>query len=671
MSRKLYYGVAWYPELWEEEALAHDIAWMKEVGINVVRIGEFAWSTMEPSENAIDLTFFVQIIERLHAHGIDTIMCTPTATPPIWLSHGHPERMHVNERGEAMGHGSRQHACTNNGYFRTRSALITKHIAEAVGNLPGLIGWQLDNEFKAHVSECLCESCLSLWHNWLEDRYGRIERLNENWGTAIWSQRYESFEQVPQPGLAPFLHNASLKTMYQLFSMEKIAEFAGEQAAMIRSYSAAPITHNSSIAFHVDNEKLFQGLDFASYDTYASASNYAAYLINCDLWRTVKRGTPFWIMETSPSFSGSLESCSVPHPGGYVRAEAVAAYALGAEGFCYWHWRQHRTGCEQPHGSVLSAWGKPTIGFKNVLEASLAKEELEPLLLATVPMQAEAAMTYSDRAKAFFRTEPLRKLNYRGLVTEYYSRLLEMGIHRELIMEGAELRGYKLLLTPFLPSISPVFLERALAFVRNGGIWIAGPLTGGRTEEHTIHTNEALGQLEKLAGVETVYTYPIDGTGTVGQAFGLSASLGMWSAVFEPREPGAKSIGKIRNGGVAAGLSFITERAIGKGKLVLLGSMPVGEDGDAMLKRLFAYYAGEAGLKLRTDATSGTIVAPRQGDGYTLWVIVNMDGAGGSVTLPQEGTDALTQARLAAGQLTVGSYEYRIIRFAGDGCEPR
>ncbi|MGO4374724.1 beta-galactosidase trimerization domain-containing protein, partial [Paenibacillus sp. MCAF20] len=428
-------------------------------------------------------------------------------------------------------------------------------------------------------------------------------------------------------------------------------------AVIIRSFSTAPITHNSSIAFHVDNEKLFSGLDFAAYDTYASASNYAAYLINCDLWRTVKRGTPFWIMETSPSYSGSLESSSVPHPDGYVRAEAVAAYALGAGGFCYWHWRQHRAGCEQPHGSVLSAWGKPTIGFKNVVEASLAKEELQPLLLATVPMQAEAAITYSDTAKAFIRTEPMRKLNYRGLVTDYYSRLLEMGVHRDLIMEGAELDGYKLLLTPFLPSLSPVFLERALAFVKNGGIWIAGPLTGGRSEEHTIHTDAALGQLEKLAGVETVYTFPMDGTGTIGQAFGLSASLGMWSAVFEPREPNAKSIGKIRHG-AATGLSFITERAIGEGKLVLLGSMPAGEDGDDMLKRLINNYACEAGLTLRTDVTPGTVVAPRQGNGYRLWVIVNMNGAGGSVTLPQGGIDALTQTGVAAGPLTVGSYEY-------------
>lgn len=178
----------------------------------------------------------------------------------------------------------------------------------------------------------MCQTCKSLWHEWLEARYGTVDELNEAWGTQIRSEYYHSFEQVPQPGPAPFLHNSSLSTMYQLFSMEKIAEFSDQQAAIIRNYSIAPITHNSSVAFHVDNERLFKNLDFASFDTYALSTNIPAYLINCDLWRNFKKGKAFWIMETSTSFSASLESYASPHPNGYLKAEAVAAYALGAEG---------------------------------------------------------------------------------------------------------------------------------------------------------------------------------------------------------------------------------------------------------------------------------------------------------------------------------------------------
>lgn len=661
MDKKLYHGAAYYPELWnDEQVIEQDIRLMKEAGMNVVRIGEFAWSTLEKEQGNIDIRFFVDIINKLYENGIETVMCTPTPTPPIWLSHGHPERMFVDANGKVMGHGSRQHVCTNNAFFRERAAIITEHIAKAVGTLPGVIGWQIDNEFKAHVAACMCETCKSLWHQWLQERYGTIDQLNDAWGTQIWSEYYLAFEQVPQPGPAPFLHNSSLSTMYQLFSMEKIAEFSDEQAHIIRQHSHAPITHNSSVAFHVDNERLFKNLDFASFDTYANYDNTPAYLINCDLWRNFKKGKDFWIMETSPSFSGSLESYAMPHPNGYLKAEAVAAYALGAEAFCYWLWRQQRTGCEQSHGSVISAWGKPTVGFQNVIEVEQARKEIESIILSSRPSQAEVAMTYSDRSKAFLQTEPHRKLNHRGLVSAFYERILSMGIHRDVIPEGAELDGYKLLFTPFIHYLSSDYIERAQAFVHNGGIWVVGPLTGGRTENHTIHTNAALGELEQLAGIETLFTYPMEGTGTIGQAFGVSAPLGMWSAVFEPKE--AIAVGILEEG-LTSGKAFITEHRLGKGKIVMLGSMPMGEEGDVMVKKLIDHYAVDAHVRLRTDVTVGTIVAPRQGDGYHLWVIINMDGKGGSVTIPQEGYDLLAQTEIKPGSLGIGKYEYRIIQF--------
>ncbi|MCI3923985.1 beta-galactosidase [Paenibacillus sp. TRM 82003] len=661
MKKKIYHGAAFYPELWSNDVVEQDIKLMKEAGINVARIGEFAWFTMEPEEDKIDIGFFVDIINKLYANGIDTVMCTPTPTPPIWFSHGHPERMFVDERGTVMGHGSRQHACTNHPYFRERAAIITRHIAKAVGSLPGVIGWQIDNEFKAHVAECMCETCRSEWPIWLRERYGTVEQLNEAWGTEIWSEYYHSFEQVPQPGPTPFLHNSSLKTMYQLFSMEKIAEFCDEQANIIRQYSEAPITHNSSIAFHVDNERLFRHLDFASFDTYASFHNASAYLINCDLFRNMKKGRDFWIMETSASYAGALEGQPSPHPNGYLRAEAVAAYALGAEAFCYWLWRQQRSGCEQPHSSVISAWGEPAVGYENVLEVEKARKALEPFLLSSRPEQAEVAVAYSDRAKAFLMTEPHRKLSHRGLLTSFYERILSLGIHRDLLPEGAELDGYKLLFTPFIHYLSDDYIERATAFVENGGVWVVGPLTGDRTEHHTIHTDAALGSLERLAGVKTAFAYPMDGTGSVGQAFGATAPLSLFSAVFEPIE--GQAIGFITEG-LTPGKAFITESKRGRGKIVMLGSMPSGEEGDAMLKKLIEHYSAEAGVTVRTDVTNGTIVAPRRGDGgEQLWVIVNMDGKGGAVTVMREGVDLLTNEPVERGTVEVGEFEYKMIRF--------
>ncbi|ASA19474.1 beta-galactosidase [Paenibacillus donghaensis] len=721
MNPKLVHGASWYPECWSRAVLEQDIRLMREVGINVVRIGEFCWAAVEPAEDEIDISLFAAIIEQLYASGIETVMCTPTPTPPVWLTHGHPERCYVDHSGTVMGHGARQHICMNHPYFRQRAAILTERLAQKLAPLPGLIAWQLDNEFKAHVSECMCGTCRTLWHSWLERRYGSIGRLNEAWGTAVWSQTYQRFDQVPQPGPAPFLHNSSLETMYRLFSMEALAEFADEQAAIIRRYSAAPITHNSSVAFHVDNERLFKHLDFASYDTYASQENQHAYLLNCDLWRNFKPGQDFWVMETSPSYAASLQSYAVPHPNGYLKAEAVAAYALGAGAFCYWLWRQQRAGSEQTHGSILSAWGEPAVGYANVLETEQARRAIEPVMLATRPVRAEVAITYSDRAKAFLATEPHRKLNYRGLLGDFYRRILQLGLHRDLLPEGGSLTGYKLLFTPFVHYVSPEYTQRALEFAAVGGIWIVGPLTGGRTGEHTIHEQAGLGELERLAGVRTKYIYPMEGTGTVGKAFGVSAPLSLWSAVFEPLpegevgleasgvrtdgaseldsggstsadgesgldtigisaggageldssdrtstggesgEDGTKVMGVITEG-LTPGLAFVTERPYGKGAIVMLGSLPSGTEGDLLLQKLIDHYAAQAGVTLRSDVTPGTVVCPRRGAEGDVWTIVNMDGNGGSLTLPRSGEDAITGLPVSAGPLTLGAYEYKLIR---------
>ncbi len=659
MENKLYHGAAYYPELWEDKIM-EDINLMKETGINLARIGEFAWSRMEPEEGKVDISFFVDVVKKLYENGIETIMCTPTPTPPIWMSHGHPERMYVDDQGNTMNHGSRQHICTNNGYFREKAHRITNEIAKHIGELPGLVGWQLDNEMKCHVSECMCKTCKELWHQWLEKEYGNIDDLNEAWGAKIWSEEYLSFDQVPQPLHVPFLHNASHSSAYRRFSRESTSEFLKDQANVIRAYSKAPITHNSCFAFDIDNEAIMEDLDFASVDGYPVYDNYQSFIMKYDFWRNLKKGKNFWVMETSPSHAGSLASYAKVHPNGYLVAEAVAAYALGAQGFCYWLWRQQRSGCEQPHSSVISAWGDPGVGYPNVLALEKARQVIEPIFTKTKAQQAELAITYSDMAKVFILSEPHRDLDYRAGVTKFHELILETGIHRDLIIEKDTLEGYKLLLTPFMHYLSPEYIANAKAFVEKGGIWIVGPMTGGRTKEHTIHTDAALGDLDALAGVKTLATYPMDDSGAQGEAFGVRATLGLWSAVFEGKE--AKMVGKVV-GGVTPDTAFITERALGSGKIIMLGSMPIEDQGDLMIKALVEHYAREAGIETRTDVAIGTIVAPRIGDGYRLWVIINMDGKGGHVTSDQAGVDLLTGEPVAAGKIEVGKYAYKIIKF--------
>jgi beta-galactosidase len=661
----LYHGAAYYPELWPDTEIDRDIAIMRETGINVVRMGEFAWAKMEPDEGRISLSYFARVMDKLHAAGIDTIFCTPTATPPIWLVDGHPERCYVNVDGVTMVHGARQHASYDHPDVQSACWRIVEACAKELGRHPGLVGWQIDNEFKCHVQEDFSAASVVCWRKWLERRYGSIEKLNDAWGTEIWSQRYQRFNQVPAPRKTPFTHNASLSTAYLQFSRDSIAEFMDAQSTIIRRHSAAPITHNFSLGFAVSFERMCENLDFASFDNYSPSHKYNAIVLNCDLFRAAKPGRPFWVMETSCSHNGWLKDYEKPHPPGYLVAEALACYGLGAEAFCYWLWRQQRTGCELPHSAVISAWGKPSVGFEGVKQVEQARRSLLPLLQMTRPAPVEAALTWSDRGRTFLITEPLGenssyKIDFRTMVSVWHERLIDAGLPRDVRFENASLDGLKLLVTPLMPYVSEAFRERVKTFVEQGGIWICGPLTGTRTSEHTVPTDAGLGALDTLAGVETVFSFPVTGAGAEGEFGGVIAPLSGWCHAFRPNHLDTKVVGALKCE-QAPGLAFVTERKLGRGAIVMLGSQPQEDAGAELLTKLLAHYAIQAGATC-VAASKGTLVCPRVAqDGRVLWLAINLDGHGGQVELPRAGHDALSSASLAAGPLKLGRYEHRVI----------
>ncbi|OPZ80844.1 MAG: Beta-galactosidase YesZ [bacterium ADurb.Bin429] len=172
-------------------------------------------------------------------------------------------------------------------------------------------------------------------------------------------------------------------------------------------------------------------------------------------------------------------------------------------------------------------------------------------------------------------------------------------------------------------------------------------------------TDAALGALEALAGVETLYTYPLTNTGTLGTAFGHTAPLTGWAATFLPKS--ATAIGTLE-GGVTPGLAFITEQQLGKGKIVLLGALPEGDEGAVLLAAMFRHYAAEAGVTLALDTSPGTIAIPRADETGLFWVVVNMDGHGGTVTLPGPAVDLLNREQFPAGALELAVYGWRVIR---------
>src|SRR6187549_3011687 len=548
----LHHGACYYPELWPESDIERDIAGIKAAGLTVVRMGDFSWSHLEPEEGKISLALFTKVMDRLHAEGISVVFCTPTASAPVWLSHGHPERCFVDAEGRVMSHGARQHVSYEHPDVRAACFRIVDAIGRTLGSHPAIIAWQIDNEFKCHVGEDFSPAAVAHWHRWLEKRFGTIERLNEAWGTDIWATRYQRFDQVPAPVRTPFLHSASLSTAYRLFCRESIADFMDEQSAILRKYSKLPITHNFAPLFSVNLERMVANLDFVSFDDYPSSSQWDAIVFDNDLFRAAKPGRAHWFMETSVAHNGWLGNHEPAHPPGFLVAEAVASYGLGAVAFCYWLWRQQRTGAELPHSAIMSAWSQPSVGYSAVQAVDAARRQLEPLLAASRTTPAEVAITWSDLGRAMLQTEAIggnrtHEVDYNKTVTFWHRLLVDAGLHRDVRFEGASLEGLKFLITPAMPYVSPDFLTRVEKFVRAGGIWLCAPLTGTRAAEHTLPTDAALGAIESFAGIETDFSFPITGTGATGEAFDCPAPLAGWCCALRPTSPDTKVVGTLQS----------------------------------------------------------------------------------------------------------------------------
>lgn len=658
---KNYYGAALYPELWDSKTVETDIKHMKNLGINLVRIGEFVWSTLEPELDAFDMSILTNTIELLQRYDIDVIVCTPTPTPPIWMTHKHTERLHHTADQTPQSHGSRQHICTNNLFFRERAAIITEKIALAVNSFSNVIAIQLDNEFKCHVGPCYCSSCKEMWHKWLEKEYQTIENLNQAWGTTIWSQAYLRFDQVVQPTPTPFLHNSSLLRAYNQFSMEKISGFAGEQADKIRVITTIPITHNTGLLFDLDNEALAEHLDFISFDTYTPASNFAGFMMNNDRWAYIKNNTrKYMLLETSTSYVGHLNAYGKMHQKGYVPAEAFATYASGAEAFCYWLFRGQRTGCEQPHGSVVSSWGEPTIGYPSVVETANLLDKIDPLLQTSEPIEPKIAILYSDRARSFYMSEPGEDYNYKQLVNEFYQHFIDIGIERKLVPEGHQLDRCDVLFSPFVRYLSDDLLTRVTSFVENGGVWVVGPMAGDRTKEHTWHTTGGLGKLGDLAGVENIMQFPATDSGHIGEAYGHHAKLSMLSNVFEPKA--GTTVKGIISEGQAKGKAFITEKKRGKGKIILLGSIPIEEEGNAIIQALIKDAIGHVNLSYTLQVDPGIVVIPRMSNEnkQQLW-IVNFTNEDKTWQADKPYVDLLESKKIAMGESYLPPFGYAVL----------
>lgn len=495
MKRTL--GVCYYPEHWPEDQWEEDAGRMAALGLTWVRIGEFAWSRMEPVPGTWDWAWLDKAIETLGGHGLKVVLGTPTATPPRWMIDRHPDMLACDKEGRPRGFGSRRHYDFAHEGYREECARIVTAMARRYGRNPHVAAWQTDNEYACHDTVVSYSSvALRGFRNWLARKYQSPQALNRAWGNVFWSMDYASFDEVGLPNLTVTEANPSHWMDFRRFASDMVVEFNRIQTEIIRKHSDAPIAHNyMGQITDFDHFKVGADLDIASWDAYplgflsdrltADADHKRRFVrqgdpdfqaFHHDLYRAVGRGR-WWIMEQQPGPVNWAPYNPDPLPG-MARLWAWEAFAHGAEAVCYFRWRQAPFAQEQMHAGLLRPDSAPAPAFDEAAE--VARE------LSAMPDQGTApariALVFDYESAWAWQVQPQGcDFDYFRLAFHFYRGLRRLGQNIDIIApDTSDLSSYDVVLAPGVATLPPEFLS---ALARFKGQSLIGPRTNAKTAD--------------------------------------------------------------------------------------------------------------------------------------------------------------------------------------------
>jgi beta-galactosidase len=581
-------GVCWYPEHWPEAWWAEDARQMRELGISYVRIGEFAWSRIEPEPGRFDWGWLDRAMDVLGRAGLNVVLGTPTATPPKWLVDAMPDMVPVDDQGRPRGFGSRRHySFSHRGWFEA-SARIVEAVARRYGEHPALAGWQTDNEYGCHGTILSFDTAAQAdFRDWLRRRYQDPAALNEAWGNVFWSMEAGAFDEVGLPNLTVTEANPAARLDFWRYSSEQVARYNRMQVEIIRAHSPGRfVTHNFMGLFHdFDHWAVGADLDFATWDSYplgfverfpfseaervrwAPTSHPDMAAFHHDLYRGVGCGR-WWVMEQQPGPVNWAPWNPVPAPG-MVRLWTWEALAHGAEVVSYFRWRQAPFAQEQMHAGLQRPDRQWSAGG---LEAAQVGRELAGLDLPA-SRRAPVALVFDYEASWITRIQPQgADFNYTELTYRWYEAARRLGLDLDIVPAGVPLDGYAAALVPTLPYVSEAALA---AFRRFDGVLLFGPRTGSKTRNFGIPDKLPPGPLQALLPLKVAQVASLrPGPSVEVQGEGVAGRATRWREWLETDLP------------VLAGSADGGPALVGDGRRFYLGCWPEADLLGAVLRRL-------------------------------------------------------------------------------------
>jgi len=649
-------GTAWYPEQWPQSRWAKDLELMQAAHLDVVRVGEFAWSTMEPREGVYDFTWLDRAIAQAARHHIYVVIGTPTAAPPAWLTSKYPDTLRVDEDGRRDEHGNRQQFSFSSPRYRELARQIASRLAARYGHNPDVIGWQIDNELGPPSFDA---ETRRQFHAWLQRKYGTIANLNRRWTTAYWSETYDRFDEIPMHSKD---ENPGLLLEFMRFVSDTWASYAANQVSAIRAHADPRqfITTNTlGWGSQFDQQVMHRQLDMAAWDEYVPDGHFAwlEQAVQHDLVRGYKNAD-FWVMETQPAFVNwwPVNSALPPYA---MRELAWQAVGHGANAVLYWQWRSALNGQEQYHGTLLGPDGTPVPAYGVVRGIAADMARAAAALAGTSPRSEVAMLQSYDSRWAIDLQRHQADFRVVKEFGAFYAPLERYAQSVDVISPDAPLGRYRLVVAPALNVLSAAQARHLADYVRAGGHLVLGPRSGMKDADDALWPQRQPGPLASLLGGRVEEYYALDSSVPLAGVLG-SGQAAVWAEALSAHDPDTQVLMRYgKSNGWLDGKAAVITRKVGKGSITYIGAWL----DPALMQNVLDDFLRAAHVTPLIPGVSESVeVCQRVGAGRRVWILINHGDDAHTIRLPSPAMPVLAgDADATTASVTLAPHSVHVL----------
>ncbi len=671
------HGGDWNPDQWRDEPgiLEQDFALMEKAGCNTFSVGIFAWAALEPEEGRFELGWLDEVMNGLAKRGFFAFLATPSGAKPRWMSEKYEEVRRIDAQGRRELHGSRHNHCFTSPVYREKVRTINTKLAERYKGHPALAGWHISNEYNG---ACYCGLCLAAFRAWLKSRYPSLDELNRAWWAAFWAQKFQSWDQV-DPRQSPM---DGLNLDWDRFVTHQTADFMKGEIAPLRAITpGVPVTTNMMSFFVGLDYWRFTGIcDRMAWDSYPQLYGDWRQAANLsmihDMYRTMKGGLPFLLMESTPSNTNWQPTPRLKRPGQH-RQEMLHAVGHGADATMYFQWRKSRGAFEKMHGAVVDHEGTDkTRVFQEVAAHGALLRKLDDVVGTTVRPEVAIVNDWESRW-ALGHTQGPRQVQGAGegrfdkeyirTLGEHYRPFWKLGISVDVIESLSAFDRYRLVVAPMLFMLKPGVAERLVAFVRSGGTLVLTYLSGIVNETNIVFRGGwPGGGLRAAAGIwaeEIDSLLPTDTAQRIVAApanpLGLTGEHPVREYCERVHPEGATVLASFQSD-FYAGMPALTVNRHGAGRVYYLAARPSEEAfHDGLARGLVREL--DLARNLDVELPEGVTVQKRAGGGRTFLFLHNFAPREQAVDLGTVRLVDVTDGTTLTGSVALPAYASRVL----------